>query len=186
LTALEWHEPYIIIVSPCIPLRTRRRFLNGRLYPVEKFSPPSVTTKSRLRKTLAFTVSGVSAGISPEGMRCTRRSASNCHHTSASGIVWLNNDEQFPHHCTRRKRQALSVMSRSRWLDPLLSVSTTNLSETQRARGMIVNRLRKSVSPMLDISTPSTRIRPLVGSTKRNNDSASVLFPEPVLPRMPT
>ena len=50
----------------------------------------------------------------------------------------------------------------------------------------MVNRLRRSVSPTLEMSTPSIRIRPEVGSTILKNDSPSVLFPDPVLPRMPT
>ena len=51
---------------------------------------------------------------------------------------------------------------------------------------MIVKRLLKSARPTLEISTSSTRIRPLVGSTKRKNDRARVLLPEPVLPKTPT
>lgn len=35
------------------------------------------------------------------------------------------------------------------------------------------------------MSISSTKMRPLVGSTKRKNDSARVLFPEPVRPRTP-
>lgn len=51
---------------------------------------------------------------------------------------------------------------------------------------MIVNRLLRSVNPILDMSTPSTRILPSVASTNLKNESARVLFPEPVLPRIPT
>ena len=47
----------------------------GDPHPVEKFSPPSDTGESRLRKTLAFTPSS-SSETSPSGMRCTRRRAS--------------------------------------------------------------------------------------------------------------
>jgi hypothetical protein len=53
-------------------------------------------------------------------------------------------------------------------------------------RGMIVSLLRRSVKPILDISRPSIRIRPVVASTKRKKDNARVLLPEPVRPRMPT
>lgn len=35
------------------------------------------------------------------------------------------------------------------------------------------------------MSIPSITIRPLVGSTNLKNDKASVLFPDPVRPRMP-
>ena len=38
----------------------------------------------------------------------------------------------------------------------------------------------------MDKSTPSIKIFPSVASTNRKKDSASVLFPEPVLPRTPT
>ena len=51
---------------------------------------------------------------------------------------------------------------------------------------MIVSLLRRSVSPILDISRPSIIIRPPVASTKRKKDNAKVLFPEPVRPKMPT
>ncbi len=51
---------------------------------------------------------------------------------------------------------------------------------------MIVSLLRRSVSPILDISRPSIIIRPSVASTKRKKDNAKVLFPEPVRPKMPT
>jgi hypothetical protein len=53
-------------------------------------------------------------------------------------------------------------------------------------RGIIVNLLRRSVKPILDISRPSIRIRPVVASTKRKKDNARVLLPEPVRPRIPT
>lgn len=46
--------------------------------------------------------------------------------------------------------------------------------------------LRKSVKPIFEISTPSTTIFPSVASTNRKKESASVLFPEPVLPSIPT
>ena len=57
-------------------------------------------------------------------------------------------------------------------------------------RGTMVKRLRKkkkrrSVNPIVEMSTPSTRIRPSVDSTNLKNDSANVLFPDPVLPRIP-
>ena len=51
---------------------------------------------------------------------------------------------------------------------------------------MMVKRLRRSVNPIFEVSTPSTRIRPSVASTNLKNDSANVLFPDPVLPRIPT
>lgn len=54
------------------------------------------------------------------------------------------------------------------------------------ARGMMVSLLRRSVRPIFAISKPSMRIRPSTGSTNRKNDSARVLFPDPVRPRMPT
>ena len=56
----------------------------------------------------------------------------------------------------------------------------------RRARGMIVRRLRRSAKPILLVSRLSISIRPSVGSTKRKNERARVLFPEPVRPRMPT
>ena len=48
-----------------------------------------------------------------------------------------------------------------------------------------LNRLRRSVRPTLDRSTPSIKIFPSVASTNRKKDKARVLFPEPVLPRIP-
>ncbi len=51
---------------------------------------------------------------------------------------------------------------------------------------MMVNRLLRSVNPILEVSIPSTRMRPCVASTKRKKDKASVLFPDPVLPKIPT
>lgn len=54
------------------------------------------------------------------------------------------------------------------------------------SRGMIVILLRKSVKPIFEMSTPSMTIFPSVASTNRKNESASVLFPEPVLPSIPT
>ena len=50
---------------------------------------------------------------------------------------------------------------------------------------MIVNLLRRSLSPIFEMSISSTKMRPLVGSTKRKNDKARVLLPEPVRPRTP-
>lgn len=47
-------------------------------YPVEKFSPPSETGESKFRNTLALTVSAASSGVSSDGIKCTRRSASYC------------------------------------------------------------------------------------------------------------
>src|SRR5882757_2206446 len=52
-------------------------------------------------------------------------------------------------------------------------------------RGMMVSLLRRSESPIVEISRPSTVTHPSVASTKRKNESARVLFPEPVRPRMP-
>ena len=46
-------------------------------YPVEKLSPPSDTGESRSRNTFVLTSSGSDAAASVEGIRCTRRSASN-------------------------------------------------------------------------------------------------------------
>jgi hypothetical protein len=43
-----------------------------------------------------------------------------------------------------------------------------------------VSRVRRSVRPIFAMSSPSTTIRPSVASTKRKNESASVLFPEPI------
>ena len=57
-----------------------------------------------------------------------------------------------------------------------------NMARTLHARGMIVKRLLKSVSPILAMSMPSTIIRPSVASTKRKKESASVLFPLPIQP----
>lgn len=48
-----------------------------------------------------------------------------------------------------------------------------------------LNRLRRSVKPTLDRSTPSIKIFPSVASTNLKKDRARVLFPEPVLPRIP-
>lgn len=50
---------------------------------------------------------------------------------------------------------------------------------------MIVILLRKSVRPIVEMSMPSMMILPSVASTNRKNESASVLFPEPVLPNTP-
>lgn len=44
----------------------------------------------------------------------------------------------------------------------------------------------KSFKPMEHISSPSTRIFPLAGSTKRNKALISVVLPLPVLPTTPT
>src|ERR1700683_2343531 len=44
--------------------------------PVEKFSPPSETGESKLRKTFALTVSAASCGVSSDGIKWTRRRAS--------------------------------------------------------------------------------------------------------------
>src|SRR5205807_1662942 len=52
-------------------------------------------------------------------------------------------------------------------------------------RGMMVRRLRRSASPIFAMSIPSITIQPLVGSTNLKNDKASVLFPDPVRPRIP-
>lgn len=52
-------------------------------------------------------------------------------------------------------------------------------------RGIIVSLLRRSVNPTVAISTPSTKILPLVASTKRKSDRARVLLPDPVRPRIP-
>lgn len=52
-------------------------------------------------------------------------------------------------------------------------------------RGMMVRRLLRSVSPIFEMSTPSIKILPAVGSTNLKNDNASVLLPDPVLPRIP-
>ena len=50
----------------------------------------------------------------------------------------------------------------------------------------MVNLLLKSVNPIFEMSTPSTKILPSVGSTKRKKDKANVDLPEPVRPRTPT
>ena len=74
----------------------------------------------------------------------------------------------------------------------VLCVSAHGVSEKpwravgQNSRGMMVSLLRRSVKPILEMSNPSMRIRPSVGSTKRKNESAKVLFPDPVRPRTPT
>lgn len=46
-------------------------------HPVEKFSPPSETDESKLRNTFALIVSAASSKVSSDGIRCTRRKASN-------------------------------------------------------------------------------------------------------------
>lgn len=46
-------------------------------HPVEKFSPPSDTDESKLRKTFSLMVSGTSSGVPSDGIRWTRRRASN-------------------------------------------------------------------------------------------------------------
>ena len=63
----------------------------------------------------------------------------------------------------------------------------SNKTEMARShsRGMIVSLLRKSVRPSREISNPSMTIWPCTGSTKRGKDSASVLLPDPVRPKMP-
>ena len=50
----------------------------GDSYPVEKLSPPSDTGESRFLNTLAFTIPGSSSDALPDGIRWTRRRASNC------------------------------------------------------------------------------------------------------------
>lgn len=50
----------------------------------------------------------------------------------------------------------------------------------------MVSLLRRSESPILEMSRLSMVMQPSVASTKRKNESARVLFPEPVRPRMPT
>jgi len=50
----------------------------------------------------------------------------------------------------------------------------------------MVKRLRRSARPIVEISIPSIRILPSVASTNLKKDSANVLLPDPVLPRIPT
>ena len=64
--------------------------------------------------------------------------------------------------------------------------SRSKSSRAEHSRGMIVSLLLRSVRPICEISSPSTRMHPSVASTKRKKDSASVLFPDPVRPRIPT
>ena len=46
---------------------------------------------------------------------------------------------------------------------------------------MIVRFVRRSFRPTLEMSRPSTMILPSHASTKRKNESARVLFPQPVM-----
>lgn len=52
--------------------------------------------------------------------------------------------------------------------------------------GTMVNLERRSKSPTVAMSTPSTRICPDVASTNRKNELASVDLPHPVAPTIPT
>jgi len=52
--------------------------------------------------------------------------------------------------------------------------------------GMMLSLVLKSFNPIEHMLTPSIRISPLEGSTKRNKALISVLFPLPVLPTTPT
>ena len=49
----------------------------------------------------------------------------------------------------------------------------------------LTNRARKSWIPIFEMSTPSIKILPSVGSTNRKILIANVLFPEPVRPNKP-
>lgn len=49
-----------------------------------------------------------------------------------------------------------------------------------------MRRLRKVCSPILDISTPSTKIDPSAASTIRNKLRVREDFPAPVRPTIPT
>lgn len=159
-------------------------------HPVEKFSPPSETRESRSRKTLTLTVSAASAGRSADGMRWTRRNASYyklVHHFS----IWEGSSEGLTISASLYSPNTSKVDLRV----PLRTVGSSeehiktvshSFRVGRRARGMIVRRLRRSVKPILLVSRLSISIRPSVGSTKRKNERARVLFPEPVRPRMPT
>lgn len=52
--------------------------------------------------------------------------------------------------------------------------------------GIIVRRLRNVCNPILDMSTPSTRIDPSAASTIRNKLRVKDDFPAPVRPTIPT
>jgi hypothetical protein len=52
-------------------------------------------------------------------------------------------------------------------------------------RGIMVRLRRRSVRPRVLMSIPSMEIFPLLASTKRKNERARVLFPEPVRPTTP-
>lgn len=54
------------------------------------------------------------------------------------------------------------------------------------ACGTSARRLRRSNSPMLQMSTPSMMMLPALGSMTLKRDIISVLLPQPVLPAMPT
>lgn len=64
-------------------------------------------------------------------------------------------------------------------------VALMYINKIDRLRGIIVSLLRRSVNPTVAMSTPSTNILPSVASTKRKNDRARVLLPDPVRPRIP-
>ena len=67
-----------------------------------------------------------------------------------------------------------------------LNVPMFNFIPSSVTCGMIVSRDRRSWSPILAISTPSTMIRPPALSRIRNKAKVSVDFPAPVRPTIPT
>jgi hypothetical protein len=58
---------------------------------------------------------------------------------------------------------------------PEANIRQCHVKKMILVRGMIVNLLRRSVRPTLDMSTPSTSMVPLVGSTNLKNVRARVL-----------
>jgi len=67
-----------------------------------------------------------------------------------------------------------------------LNVPIFNFTPSSVTCGMIVSRDRRSWSPILAISTPSTMIRPPALSRIRNKAKVSVDLPAPVRPTIPT
>jgi len=154
--------------------------------PVEKFSPPSDTGDSRLRKTFAFSVSSFSSAVS-DGIRCTRRSASYWDIRQ-----WWFGSIKRRHTISESWYSSKTSKVDRRVPERIVGSSAKTierLKDTQvmvYSRGIIVNFDRRSVRPIFEISKSSTRIRPSVGSTNLKNDKARVDFPLPVLPRIPT
>jgi len=68
----------------------------------------------------------------------------------------------------------------------LVFLSIDNILMVRRTCGIIVRRLRNVCNPILDMSTPSTRIDPSAASTIRNKLRVKEDFPAPVRPTIPT